>query len=99
MANEKQIVRVLTEPTIILDDIQSMDVESGTAKQIGAPTSPVKFSKQYGAVIPLVQILGKVFEPSQITYLEINSSGELPFCTATFAVNDKILVFIFLVFI
>ena len=89
MANEKQIVRVLTEPTIILDDIQSMDVESGTAKQIGAPTSPVKFSKQYGAVIPLVQILGKVFEPSQITYLEINSSGELPFCTATFAVNDK----------
>lgn len=89
MANEKQLIRVLTEPTIVLDDITSMDVESGTAKQIGAPSSAIKYSKQYGAVIPLVQILGKVFEDDQVTFLEINSSGELPYCTATFAVNDK----------
>lgn len=89
MANEKQLVRALSEPTIILDDLQSMDVEDGTAEQIGSPSSAPKYSKQYGAVIPLIQVLGKVFSDSQIKSMIIDSSGPLPNCTATFIVNDK----------
>ena len=61
MANELQLVRVQTEPTIILDDIQSIDTETGTAEAIGKPESPVAMSKQYGAVVPLIQILNFAF--------------------------------------
>ena len=69
MPNEKQLIRVLTEPTILLDDIQSMDVEEGTATAAGSPTSSTKFSKQYGGAFPLIQILGRAFSSEQITYL------------------------------
>ena len=91
MPNEKQLIRTLTVPTIVLDDITAMDVEAGTAKQLGdpAPELAPKYSKQYGAVIPLIQILGKVFEDDQVISMELSSVGPIPYCTATFAVNDK----------
>jgi hypothetical protein len=89
MANEKQVIRALTEPSIILDDIQSTDVEDGTSPDFGSPSSPTKYSKQYGGVFPLIQINEKVFESGQIIDLRIYSSGDLPFATATFLVKDK----------
>lgn len=89
MANEKQTIRVLTEPTIILDDMQGMDVEDGTSTVGGSPTSPVSYSKQYGAVFPVVQVNQTMFPTEQVTALRINSVGEIPFVSVTILVKDK----------
>jgi hypothetical protein len=89
MANENQLIRTITKPTIVLDDIQSTDVEEGTSSQIGSPASPVKYSKQYGAVFPLVQINGRAFNSSQITSMRIQCGGKIPGATVTLNVNDK----------
>lgn len=89
MANEKQLIRVLTEPTIVLDDIVAQDVEEGTSTQLGSPTSNVKYSKQYGGLFPLVQINERVFSSSQIVSAEIYCTGVIPTATVRFNVNDK----------
>jgi len=89
MANEKQLIRVLTEPTIVLDDINSTDAESGTSDSTGKPTSAVKYSKQQGGVYPLIQILSKTFESEQVVSLEIDSSGTTPFISVNLLIKDK----------
>jgi hypothetical protein len=89
MANELQLIRVQTEPTIVLDDIQSIDTEEGTAEAIGKPTSPVAMSKQYGAVIPLIQILNFAFDGETIVSFNINSTDNIPTATFTVLIRDK----------
>ena len=89
MANELQLVRVQTEPTIILDDIQSIDTETGTAEAIGKPESPVAMSKQYGAVVPLIQILNFAFIGETIVSMTISSTDSIPTATFTVLIRDK----------
>lgn len=89
MANENQLIRTLTKPTIVLDDIQATDVEQGTATTIGSPTSSVAYSKQTGGAFPLVQINTRIFESSQVTEMRISCESETPVATVTFNLNDK----------
>ena len=87
--NEKQTIRVLSEPTIVLDDLEAEDLESGTANSLGSPTSPVSYSKQYGGAFPLIQINSRTFNTEQIVDLEIRCTGDIPSASATFNINDK----------
>ena len=56
MPNEKQTIRTLTEPTIILDDLQFLDTEAGTSTTLGKPQTAVATSAQHGGAFPLIQI-------------------------------------------
>jgi hypothetical protein len=89
MANEKQLIRVLTEPTIVLDDLESIDTETGTADAIGNPVTPVSLSKQFGAVVPLIQVLNFSFEGETIVSFSLNSTGDIPTASFTVNVRDK----------
>lgn len=89
MATEKQTIRVLTEPTIELDDLEAQDMEDGTSEASGGVEFPLKHSKQYGAVFPYVQINSYLFTSGQITSLELNCSGEIPSIMVTFNITDK----------
>ena len=89
MANEKQTVRVQTEPTIILDDLQFFDAETGGAPSHGSPTSPSYPSKQYGGAFPLIMVNKFPFAAEQIIDLRLTSSGEIPYINVTILVKDK----------
>lgn len=89
MANELQTVRVLTEPTIILDDLQFEDTEEGTSTVRGHPTTPDKPSKQFGGAFPLIKINGYLFPPPQIVSLRLSSTSERPTLTIKILVKDK----------
>ena len=89
MATEKQLTRSLSEPMIVLDDIEAKDLEEGTSSDMGSPTSAVKYSKQYGGAFPLIQINEKVFTSEQVTDLEIRCVGIIPSITVYFNVLDK----------
>lgn len=80
MPNEKQIVRVLTEPTIVLDDLKFVDTDS---------KMPEYASKQYGGAFPLMQINNYPIPPDAITNLRISISGDIPTMNATIIVRDK----------
>ena len=89
MSNERQLIRTLVDPTIVLDDLQMMDTENGSATSIGSPTSPVSMAKQIGGVSPLVQINNRAFESEQIVSMEIRCEGDRPSATVSFSVRDK----------
>jgi len=86
---EETLIRTLSDPTIELDELSGMDVETGSASQIGSPTSSVKYSKQFGGAFPVVQINKTLFNADQITGLELRSTGYIPTITVTFDINDK----------
>jgi len=89
MANEKQLIRALTEPTIILDEIRSFTDETSADDDVQNPVTAVKTVKQIGGVAPAVQILSKVFTGEDITSLEIEMGRGLPTCSAKFLIMDK----------
>jgi hypothetical protein len=89
MANEKQTIRVLTEPTIILDDLVANDTETGTNPNFGSPETAYKPSKQYGGAFPLLQVNSYPFTSEQIVEMRLSSSGERPYITVKVLVRDK----------
>lgn len=89
MASEKSIIRVLSEPTIELDDLESKDIEEGTDPNNASPSSPVKYSKQYGGAFPLVKINEYVFTTNQVMTLELLCVSELPSINITLNITDK----------
>lgn len=89
MANEKQLIRSFTEPTIILDDIVKEDTEDGTSDATGNPSGNIKLTKQQGGVTPLVQIINTVFMGDDILYFNLNSSGDIPTLSVEVIVRDK----------
>lgn len=89
MADEKTLIRTLSEPSIELDELSGMDVETGSATQINSPISAVNYSKQYGGAFPVIQINKTLFNADQITGLELRSVGPIPTITVTFNINDK----------
>ena len=89
MANEKQLIRALLEPTIILDDIKATTDEQTADEDQDNKKSPYKTVKQMGAVAPAVQISSKIFTGEEVTSLRIKSGGPLPECVAEFLIMDK----------
>lgn len=89
MPNEKQLIRALTEPTIILDDIRSFTDETSADEDTQNPVTAVKTVKQMGGVAPAIQILSKVFTGEEITSMEIEMGNGLPTCSAKFLIMDK----------
>lgn len=89
MAVEKQTVRTLTQPTIVLDDLQFLDTEEGTANAVGNPVTAYKPSKQHGSVFPLIQVNKFTFDPEQIVSLKLHSIGERPYIDVEILVKDK----------
>jgi hypothetical protein len=89
MANEKQLIRAITEPTIILDDIKANTDEQTADEDQDNKKSPYKTVKQMGAVAPAVQISTKIFTGEEVTSLRIKSGGPLPECVAEFLIMDK----------
>lgn len=89
MPNEKQLIRTITEPTIVLDDINVTTDEKTADDNVDNRLTPMKTVKQLGGVTPTVQILGKIFSGEEITSLIIHSSGQVPTCDVTLLVIDK----------
>jgi hypothetical protein len=89
MANEKQLVRALTEPTIVLDEIRSFTDEQSADEKAQNTTSAVKTTKQMGAVTPVVQILSKVFVGEEVTSFSISMGSGLPTCSVKILITDK----------
>lgn len=87
MANEKQLVRVLTEPTIVLDKLESQDGEAGTSD--AAKSQAVKTSKQLGGLTPLIQILQRTFQGEDVASLQINANDQIPTITVDLLIRDK----------
>jgi hypothetical protein len=89
MANEKQTIRTITEPTIVLDDLQSFDAESGEAPELGGPETAYKPSKQYGAVAPLIQVNDYPFPVDSIMRMSIDCVSDRPTISVTILIRDK----------
>lgn len=92
MANENQLIRALTEPTIILDDINVFTDESDSddpMNESGDNITPARTSKQLGAVTPVVQVVSKVFTGREIVSLSIESGSGLPVCIVELTIIDK----------
>lgn len=89
MANEKQLIRSITEPTIELDDMSMIDVEEGTSKDAGFAKSDNKISKQLGAVLPYIRINGFSFQGEDIIEATISVRGNRPSFRCTVYVSDK----------
>jgi len=89
MANDKQLIRTLTQPTIILDDLQFADMETGTAPNKGSSETASKPSKQYGGAFPLVMINKFAFQSAQVSRLSLSSSGVRPYVSIEILVTDK----------
>jgi hypothetical protein len=89
MANEKQLIRALTEPTIILDDIKGNTDEKTADEDIDNEKSPYKTVKQMGAVAPAIQVNSKIFTGEEVTSMKIRTGGPLPECIASFMITDK----------
>lgn len=89
MPNENQLIRSVTEPTIVLDEMSMQDVENGTANAIGSPKSEVQYSNQYGDLFPFVQVNDFVFDGDQIASMEIRSTGVRPTATVEVRLANK----------
>lgn len=89
MANEKQTIRAITEPTIVLDDLQFADTETGTSPILGKPETAYKPSKQFGGAFPLIQINKFPFDPEMIVSMRLSSSGERPSISVEILLKDK----------
>lgn len=89
MANEKQLIRTLTQPTIVLDDIKAFTDEKTADEDQDNPVSPYKTVKQMGAVTPAVQVSTKIFTGEEVTSLKIMTGRDLPECIASFLIMDK----------
>jgi hypothetical protein len=89
MANEKQLIRAITEPTIILDEIKAFTDEQTADENAPNTVSPVKTSKQMGGVTPVVQVLTKVFTGDEIESFSIDVGRGLPTCLVRLFIMDK----------
>jgi len=89
MPNEKQIIRTLTEPTIILDDLQFLDTETGTGKVLGKPETAYKPSKQYGGAFPLIKLNNYIFPSDTVKELRISSADIRPYVSIVAELRDK----------
>jgi hypothetical protein len=89
MANENQLVRTITEPTIILDDIKAFTDEKTADERQDNTVTATKAVKQLGGITPTIQILTKIFAGEDIQSFRLNSEGQIPTCTATITINDK----------
>ena len=70
-------ILVITEPTIKLDELSILDLESGTTNAVGTTTN-IKPSKFLGAYIPYVVINGHTFNITSIISFELFNTTFLP---------------------
>ena len=89
MPNENQLVRTITEPTIVIDDIRASTDENTAEENIDNSISAAKTSKQLGGVMPVIQILTKIFTGQEVSSVRIESHDFLPTCHAELLIMDK----------
>ena len=89
---QEHIVRQISAPTIVIDDLVVADLESGAATQGVANTgNPVKYSKIQGAEHPLMQINDFFYKEDETAYMKIDTSGFLPTITVTLLIKSKVM--------
>ena len=88
-STESQLIRTITEPSIILDDMQFADTEAGTSSNLGKPKSSYHPSKQFGGAFPAILINHFLFSPEQIVNLRLSSTGVRPSISISILVKDK----------
>jgi hypothetical protein len=88
---QEHIVRQISAPSIILDDIAVVDTEYGTNSSAisDAKDYPIKYSKVQGAGHPLIQINNFLFRDEDIVYVKIDTSGFLPSISVTLLIRNK----------
>lgn len=88
MPNENQLIRTITDPTIVLDDIIVKTDEKSTDEN-EKNISPLKTAKMLGGAAPIVQINNKIFTGEEIISVIIESEGSIPHCYVSLMIMDK----------
>jgi hypothetical protein len=88
---QEHIIRQISAPNIILDDIAVVDTEYGSKSSAIDNTKdyPVKFSKVQGAEHPLIQINQFLFRDKDVVYVKIDTSGFSPSISVTLLITNK----------
>ena len=88
---QEHVIRQISAPSIIIDDMTVADLESGEATSSASNTKdfPIKYSQVQGAGHPLIQINGFLFRDADIQYMKIDTSGFTPTLTLTLLMKSK----------
>jgi hypothetical protein len=90
---QEHIVRQISAPTLVIDDIVFDDMETGTeaVQGMNAPGGPRRYSKTQGFNHPLIQINEFIFKENDVSYFKIDTSGFVPTVTCTILVKSKMM--------
>lgn len=86
------IIRQLSKPTIVLDELSVQDTEYGTSPRIGDSRGeyPFKFSKMQGLVSPLVQINNVIYRNEEIVHMLIETTNFVPTVNIIIQTRQKV---------
>ena len=88
---QEHIVREISAPTIVIDDIVTIDAEFGTTDNAsGNSTYPVKYSLMQGSEHPLVQINDFLYKDEDIMSMDIDTRYFLPTISLKINVRSKL---------
>lgn len=90
---QDHIIRQISAPSIKLDDIAVIDTQSGAPADgvKGTIDYPVKYQNAQGSTHPLIQINNSLFGDTDISSMQIDTSGFLPTISVTIIMRTKIL--------
>lgn len=90
---QEHIVRQISSPNIVIDDIAFKDMESGSEAVVGmnAPGGPRLYSRTQGFNHPLIQINEFIFKENDVAYFKIDTSGFVPTVVCTILVKSKMM--------
>jgi hypothetical protein len=89
---QEHLIRQISAPTIIVDDIVFEDFETGAANKGAINTgSAMKYSNVQGAEFPLIQINDFFFQEDQTAYMKIDTSGFLPTILVKLLIKSKVI--------
>lgn len=89
--NQNHIIRQISKPSIVLDDMSTADLEYGTANTDESEVqSPAKYTKAVAGDVPLVIINKIPYHSRDIVSMKLTSSEFLPTLTLTLLIQEKV---------
>ena len=90
---QEHIIRQISAPSIVVDDLAVVDMESGVDNASAKNTTdyPIKASKKQGSEQPLIQINNQLYKDDAVVSMMIETSGFLPTITVSLLMKTKVL--------
>ena len=88
--NQSQIIRQVSKPSLVLDDMAVLDTEYGTNKEIGEDnSSDVKYTKAVAGDMPMVFLNKIIYRGEDIAHMTIDSKDFLPTISLRLLIRQK----------